>query len=586
MADKSEGAAFELVSVPGTKQDGTNTDSDNYRHGLWCRWQRGRPRKIGGYGAINTLVAGPVRGVHVDSRSGYAKAHLFSANAIEQLTFDRNGAGAGLLDRTPAGFASNALYTWQADSLFDSGGGGTPQLVCTATPDLLAIDSDVAGPVYSGNITASAALVAVADGGGAITVSGGCCVLQPFLVVYGSNGLIRNSNANNIVGAGGWAGTNANTANVAGTKVVKGLPLRGGGNAPAGLFWALDALIRMSFVGGTKLWQYDTVSQKTTILAKNSPIEFDGIYYWIGVDRFFFYNGVVQELPNDKNLNWFFDNLNQAHSNKIWATAVPRYGEIWWFFPFGESTECNQAIIYNVREKIWYETAHTRSAGFSASVFPRPVWAGIEGSQMTVRLTYTAVVGAFSIGDAITGVTSNATGTVVSVGTGKLNVNPTTGVFLNGETIQTAGAAVTGTLTAVPLTQQLDTVWQHEHGVDKVVGSNALALESYFETRGFSMIAGGPVAGGEAGANLNVRLTRLEPDFILSGSLELTVIGRPFSQSPDTESELFTIMPDTEFVSLREQRRYMSLQFRSNEVGGDYQMGRNLMLAEPGDERA
>lgn len=579
-------AAFELLSLPGLKRDGTDADCDNYRDALWTRWQRGRPRKIGGYIAINTLVAGPVRGLHMDSRSGYSKVHLFSDRAIEQLTFDQTGAGSGLIDRTPAVFAASTLYSWQADSIFDSGGGGTPQLVCSASPDLLALDSDVAGPLYSGNITASAALVVIADGAGAITVSGGLVALQPFLFIYGSNGLIRNSNANNIVGAGGWAGTNANTANVSGTKVVKGLALRGGGTSPAGLFWALDSLIRVTFVGGTALWKYDTVSSKTTILAKNSVIEYDGIYYWIGVDRFFFYNGVVQELPNDKNLNWFFDNLNQAQRNKIWVTAVPRFGEIWWFFPYGGSTECSHAVIYNVREKTWYDTRHGRSAGVPAGSFTRPVWAGVEGGQSTKRLTYTAGVGTFSIGDAITGVTSGATGTIAAVGVGVLNLNPSSGTFLNGETVQTSGAAVTGVLTTAPVTQQLDTVWQHEKGTDKIVGTAALAIESYFQTRIFSLLAGGPVSKAPAGVNANVRLTRLEPDFVLSGALSFAVDGRPCAQSPETSSEEYAIGAGTEHVDLREQHRYMALRFSSNEVGGNFEMGRNLMLVEPGDERA
>jgi hypothetical protein len=35
---------------------------------------------------------------------------------------------------------------------------------------------------------------------------------------------------------------------------------------------------------------------------------------------------------------------------KVWATKVPRFGEIWWFYPKGDSEECNDAIIYNIRE--------------------------------------------------------------------------------------------------------------------------------------------------------------------------------------------------------------------------------------------
>jgi hypothetical protein len=50
-----------------------------------------------------------------------------------------------------------------------------------------------------------------------------------------------------------------------------------------------------------------------------------------------------------------------------------RYGEIWWFFPFGDATECTHAIIYNIRENCWYDTRYARSAGYSARVFRYPV---------------------------------------------------------------------------------------------------------------------------------------------------------------------------------------------------------------------
>jgi hypothetical protein len=57
------------------------------------------------------------------------------------------------------------------------------------------------------------------------------------------------------------------------------------------------------------------------------------------------YNGVVKEIPNTFNQNYFFDNLNYAQRQKVYATKVSRYGEIWWFYPSGDSTECNDAVI-------------------------------------------------------------------------------------------------------------------------------------------------------------------------------------------------------------------------------------------------
>lgn len=579
---------FELFCRPGVKRDGTDLDSEYWQDAQWTRFQRGRPRKIGGYKSMSQQLVGPIRGVYVDSRASGNTVHTMSQWGVEQLLFDDNGNPSGsVFNRTPGGFAANAKYTWQSAVMFQSGGGGTPTLICAATPDLDSIASDTAGPLYSGDVTASATLTAVSDGS-PITVSGGCCVLQPFLFVYGSNGLIRNSNPNDISAATGWAtgGANkANTANVASTKIVKGLPMRGGGQSPAGLFWALDALIRVSYIGGTALWQYDTLSDDVTVLSKSGIVEYDNAYYWVGVDRFYVFNGVVQELPNAMNINWFFDNLNPAQRQKVWALKVPRFGEIWWFFPFGTDTECSAAVIYNVREKTWYDTRVVRSAGFPARVFPRPILAG--ESQSTVALSYTPVSGAFTPNETVRGDTSGATGVVVRSTSTQLNLTSVSGTFLNGETVRdtTHGGVDVGTVSAAPFTQQLDTLWQHEYGADKIVGSSVNAIEAYATSTNFQWMTGGPTSGQQAGPNVQMRVLRVEPDFIQSGDMTVEVVGRSYANAPENAGDPYTFSPTTEFVDLREQRRLAALRFKSNVAGGDFQMGRVLLTAEPGDER-
>jgi hypothetical protein len=135
---------------------------------------------------------------------------------------------------------------------------------------------------------------------------------------------------------------------VASGKIVQGLPVRGGSNAPSGLFWSLDSLVRVSFIGGTgtppQYWRYDIISSQSSILSSQSAIEYDGVYYWCGIDRFLMYNGVVREVPNELNINYFFDGLNEEQSNKVFAYKVPRYGEIWWCYPRGSATECTHAV--------------------------------------------------------------------------------------------------------------------------------------------------------------------------------------------------------------------------------------------------
>ena len=381
---------YNFTSQSGVRRDGTELDSPYCSDGVWVRWNRGRPRKINGYRAMSTQASGPVRSVFVDSRGGVSSAHLFSQWGIQRVQFAQDGAAMNISDRTPSGFTVNADYNWSHGAMYSSVGGTYSALIAACSPDVSDIASDTGGAIYAGDISTNDPLTQISDGSGPILVSGGICVLQPFLFAYGSNGLIRNSNTNDYSTASGWTTGGANMAssnNVAGTKVVHGAPLRGGSQSPAGLFWALDSLIRVSFVGGTALWNYDTLASPTTVLSKKAIVEVDGKFFWPGMDRFMFYNGVVQELPNAMNLNYFFDNLNYTYANKVWGTRIARFGEIWWFYPRGTDTECGNAVIFNYKENTWYDAVKVRSAGAPTGVFKSPVWAGGEDSVSTQLLT-------------------------------------------------------------------------------------------------------------------------------------------------------------------------------------------------------
>ena len=100
---------------------------------------------------------------------------------------------------------------------------------------------------------------------------------------------------------------------------------------------------------------------------------------------------MVKEIPNTLNQNYFFDNLNYSQRQKVWATKVPRFGEIWWFYPRGNATECTDAIIYNVRENTWYDAGQAigarRSAGYFSQVFAYPVAADWETLPQETLLT-------------------------------------------------------------------------------------------------------------------------------------------------------------------------------------------------------
>lgn len=440
---------FALDTQPGIQRDGTVFDRSVYASGQWVRFQRGRPRKILGYREITNNFAGPSRGVYLDPQGTFNRVFNGYNNGAQGLLINSLGVGTGVVDFTLSGFTANDANLWQFDSTFDAQGSGDQTLLAHPGVNLNDIASEINTSVLGGDITGNSlttigvftAVGAITNGSPTVTlaasnaligagqtvtgtgiassttvvsivgttltlsnnatatnatatltfdnevdVSGGVTVLHPYTFVYGNNGLIRNNSAGNI---SDWVSADANETNVASTKIVKGLPLRGGSNAPSGLFWALDSLIRVSYnptnigvpdsadFGATLFWRYDIISSQTSILSSQSVIEYDGIFYWCGVDRFLLYNGVVKEIPNTMNQNYFFDNLNYAQRQKVYATKVSRFGEVWWFYPRGDSEECNDAIIYNIRENCWYDAGEAigtrRSAGFFSQVFHYPI---------------------------------------------------------------------------------------------------------------------------------------------------------------------------------------------------------------------
>jgi hypothetical protein len=465
---------FALDTKAGIQRDGTLFDKMFYNDGRWVRFQRGRPRKMLGYRVISNQLTGPSRGIWVNSINGFVTIFSGYSDGLQSLTIDDNGIGAGFSDFTLNDFTASPNNLWQFDGFY-SVTGGINNLLAHPGQNLAAIDETINTPVLIGDISgtsmsqigvftdsvtttsglptitlaaanpkigpgqtitgagipagttvvsnvsttvtmsqnASASATITATFNNNISVSGGVVSLHPYVFVYGDAGLIKNCSAGDPTD---WVSADANEVNVATGKIVQGLPVRGGSNAPSGLFWSVDSLIRVSYIGGAgsppQFWRYDIISSQTSILSSQCAIEYDGIYYWIGVDRFLLYNGTVKEIPNDMNQNYFFDNLNYSQRQKVWATKVPRYGEIWWFYPRGNATECTDAIVFNVREQTWYDAGEAlgarRSAGYFSQVFAFPISAGwevipqevifsgefdlVSGSEMLFLDTYNTVL--------------------------------------------------------------------------------------------------------------------------------------------------------------------------------------------------
>ena len=531
----------QIRSQPGIKRDGTRFEGDAYVDGQWVRFQRGLPRKMGGYRSINKYLEGQVRTLLEYTQDSLTYIHGGSANKVERFYIDGNYNTSVITDRTPtSSFTTSDENLWQFDVAYDTTNGN--QIVAQVAPNLNCICNSTGGELFVGDLLGTSALTRVTNVPANFNCTGGVVTLPPYTFAFGNDGYVAWSAPN---APNDFTSSGAGNAYVTGQKIIKGMPLRGGpGNSPSGLFWSADALIRGSYIGGTgPAFQFDTISSQTSIMSAACVIEYDGIFYWIGTDRFLMFNGVVREIENNMNQNFFFDNINMRYRQKVFAMKVPRYGEIWWCFPKGDSTEPNHAIIFNVRENTWYDTAlpnNGRSAGVFPAVFRKPLMAGSEPYLLADDTRITETGGDIRI-------TEDGVDYRVTEESGEPRYK----------------------------------FWVHEVGTDEIDGIYENPVQSYFETADLSL----PVTAQQ---NKALQVVLLEPDFVQSGPMTVQVRGRANARAQEVNGDVMTIpetasTPQEQVVFFKTQRRELRFRFESNCIGGDYQAGLILAHVQPGD---
>lgn len=128
----------------------------------------------------------------------------------------------------------------------------------------------------------------------------------------------------------------------------------------------------MQFTGTTDVFAFQETGENISIASSKAIAIANNTAYWMGLDKFYVYNGRVDTLPCTLR-NEVFNNLNFAQRDQVIAGTNEKWNEIWWFYPTGGSLAPDSYVIYNYAEQIWYYGTLERTAWLDSPLRQYPL---------------------------------------------------------------------------------------------------------------------------------------------------------------------------------------------------------------------
>jgi hypothetical protein len=235
--------------------------------------------------------------------------------------------------------------------------------------------SDADNVIYEWSLDTSADAVAVAN---APTASAILVTEERFLFALGAGGDARRVE---------WSDREDNTTwTPAATNEAGGISLTGGTGILCGARVRGQALILTdqtahvaTYQGPPFVYGFEQVGTACGGISRHCVAVVEEGAFWMGRGGFFrFAGGSVEAIPCEVR-DFVFEGLTRSQQSKVFAVSNAEFGEVWWFYPGEDSTECNRYVAYSYRENHWLIGAIDRTCGVDVGPFLNPVWASSGG---------------------------------------------------------------------------------------------------------------------------------------------------------------------------------------------------------------
>jgi len=144
------------------------------------------------------------------------------------------------------------------------------------------------------------------------------------------------------------------------------------------LVWTDSSLYSLQYVGAPVVWGSQLVGDNVSIASENAVAYANGVAYWMGVDKFYKYDGRTQTQNCDLR-QYVFENINKLQFEQVFAGTNEGFNEIWWFYVSNDSVDntIDSYVVFNYAENngqgCWYYGSMARTAWLDSGLRDYPI---------------------------------------------------------------------------------------------------------------------------------------------------------------------------------------------------------------------
>ena len=137
-----------------------------------------------------------------------------------------------------------------------------------------------------------------------------------------------------------------------------------------------STLYSLQYLGPPVIWGSQLLGDNISIAGPNSVAIASGVVYWMGVDKFYRYDGRIQTVRCDL-LRFIYNDINLDQVDQFFASTNEGFNEVWFFYCSATSSSIDRYVVYNYLENngegVWYYGNMARTAWLDSGLRNYPM---------------------------------------------------------------------------------------------------------------------------------------------------------------------------------------------------------------------